>query len=73
MIYEEIDGISVYKAAKQLQGSGGPTLIDADGWKHILCSRAYGNASSDLCEDVADLAQGGVRVPNVGTHQHLVP
>ena len=57
VIFEEINGASVYKAAKQLQGSGGPTQIDADGWKHILCSRSYGNASAELCDDIADLAK----------------
>ena len=31
VIYEVIDGTAVYKAAKQLQGSGGPSRIDADG------------------------------------------
>ena len=39
VIFEEIDGTSVYKVAEQIQGSGGPTLIDADGWRHILCSK----------------------------------
>ena len=57
VIFEAIDGTSVYKAAKQLQGSGGPSLMDADGWKHILCSKSYGSASSDLCEAIADLAK----------------
>ena len=57
VIYENIDGLAVYKAAKQLQGSGGPTLIDSDGWKHILCSKSFGKASSELCEVIADLAK----------------
>ena len=57
VIFEEIDGNSVYKAAKQIQGSGGPTLIDADGWRHILCSKSFGNASSELCTAIADLAK----------------
>ena len=57
VIYEEIDGTAVYKAAKHIQGSGGPTLIDADGWRHILCSKSYGKASTELCEAVADLAK----------------
>ena len=57
VIYEEIDGAAVYKAAKQIQGSGGPTLIDADGWRHILCSKSYGTASNELCETIADLAK----------------
>ena len=57
MIYEEIDGTAVQRAAKYLQGSGGPTLVDADGWKHILCSKSFGNASVELCNAIADLAK----------------
>ena len=57
VIFEGINGMSVHKAAKQIQGSGGPTLIDADGWKHIICSKSYGSASEDLCEAIADLAK----------------
>ena len=57
VIYEGIDGHSIYKAAKHIQGSGGPTLIDADGWKHILCSRSFGNTSQDLCDAIAELAK----------------
>ncbi len=36
VIFEEIDGDSVYRAAKKIQGSGGPTLIDADGWRRLF-------------------------------------
>ena len=57
VIFEGIYGTAVYKAAKNLQGSGGPTLMDSDGWKHILCSKSFGNASSGLCDAVADLAK----------------
>ena len=42
---------------KRYKAQGGPTLIDADGWKHILCSKSYGNASTDLCNTIADLAK----------------
>ena len=34
-----------------------PTLIDAEGWKHILCSRSYGKASVQLCGAIAELAK----------------
>ncbi|MCP4459569.1 MAG: hypothetical protein GY816_16330, partial [Cytophagales bacterium] len=44
IIFEEIDGAAIQNAAKNTFGSGGPTLIDADGWKHILCSKSYGKA-----------------------------
>ena len=57
VLFEGIDGESVYKAAKKLQGSGGPTQMDADGWRHILCSKSYGKASVDLCESIANLAK----------------
>ena len=79
MIYEGIDGNAVYKAAKQIQGSGGPTLVDADGWRHIICSRSYGNASTELCETIADLAKKLCRDPinpdtlNEFTANRLIP
>ena len=57
VIFEEIDATSVYKVALNLNGSGGPTLVDADGWKRLLCSKAYGNVSVNLCQAVADLAK----------------
>ena len=63
VIFESIDGAAVYRAAKNLQGSGGPTLVDADGWKHILCSKSYGRTSSELCETIAELAKKLCREP----------
>ena len=63
VIFEEIDSTAVYNAAKHIQGSGGPTLIDADGWRHILCSKSYGKASTELCEVIADLAKKLCREP----------
>ena len=79
VIYEGIDGNAVYKAAKQIQGLGGPALIDADGWRHIICSRSYGNASTELCETIADLAKKLCRDPinpdtlNEFTANRLIP
>ena len=32
-------------------------MVDADGWKHILCSKSYGNASTELCSAIAELAK----------------
>ena len=57
VIYEEIDAEKVFKAAQKPQGSGGPSLMDGDGWKHILCSKSYGNASTNLCQAIAELAK----------------
>ncbi len=57
VIFEAITAESVYHAAKNIHGSGGPTLIDADGWRQILCSKSYGNTSNQLCEAIAELAK----------------
>ena len=55
--YEGIDANKVYRAALHLEGSGGPSLLDAEGWKHMLCSKTYGNNSTNLCQAIADLAK----------------
>ena len=57
VIYDEIDGHSIYRAAITTKGSGGPTAVDADAWKRFLCSKSFGNASKDLCDSVACLAR----------------
>ena len=57
VIFESIDSSAIYRAAKSTFGSGGPTLVDADGWKHILCSKSYGNVSDNLCRTIADMAK----------------
>ena len=57
VIYEGIDAEAVRLAAKSTFGSGGPTHLDADGWKHILCSKSYGNVGVELCEAIAEMAK----------------
>ena len=57
VLYEEITAHAVYKIAKNMRGSGGPSMIDSDIWKQLLCSKAYGNAATGLCQAVADLAK----------------
>ena len=57
VIYEQITADKVQTASLNLHGSGGPTLVDADGWRHMLCSKAYGGASINLCQAVADLTK----------------
>ena len=57
VIYEEITSDVVYKVVKNMNGAGGPTLIDSDVWKNILCSKVYGNSSRELCQSIADLAK----------------
>ena len=57
VIFEAITAESVQKVAKNMKGSGGPSLVDADTWKDFLCSKAFGNTSLQLCQAVADLAK----------------
>ena len=42
VIYEQITPEVIQKCSRELKGSGGPTLVDADSLKHFLCSHAYG-------------------------------
>ena len=57
VIFEAILAETVKKAALYVKGSGGPTHIDSDGWKQILCSKAYGKLPFQLCDAVAELAK----------------
>ena len=57
VIFEEISAKSIQKASMDLNGSGGPTQVDSDAWKHILCSKSYGNSSIQLAESLAALAK----------------
>ena len=53
IIFEGIDGSLVGKSAKNIKGSGGPTKIDADTWKQMLCSKSFSPASQNLCDEIA--------------------
>ena len=53
VIFEEINADRVKNAARNTSGSGGPTKVDADIWKHILCSKSYGHLSDQLAEEIA--------------------
>ena len=57
VLYEGITSEAVYKIGRNMSGSGGPTLVDTDTWKDLLCSKAFGNASTELCQSIADLAK----------------
>ena len=56
-MFEVITAERVFKTAKQLKGSGGPTLVDSDMWKQFLCSKAFGKTTMGLCQAVADLTK----------------
>ena len=50
VIFEEIDAERVQKIAKRMKGSGGPSLIDSETWRHLLCSKVFDNASAQLSQ-----------------------
>ena len=57
VVFEEIDADLITRTARNISGSGGPTQVDADIWRYIICSKVYGNLSSTLAEAIADLAK----------------
>ena len=57
VIYEHITAEVIQKCGRELSGSGGPTLVDADHWKYFLNSRAYGQLSYNLADAVSGLAK----------------
>ena len=57
VVFENISDEIIQKCSKNLHGSGGPTQIDSEVWKHILCSRSYGREPSNLAESIAGLAK----------------
>ena len=59
VIFESIDAEMVHKAIKRINGSGGPTLIDADCWKHVACSDSFNfkTIQRNLCDAIAHSAR----------------
>ena len=55
--FEGIDGQLIFKAAMQTRGSGGPSQVDAEIWRQILCSKSFQPASGNLCEQIAIFAR----------------
>ena len=55
VIFEEIDGQLIQTCVKKIDGAAGPSGLDSDGWKRILCSKQFGTKSMELCESLARL------------------
>ena len=58
VIFERINGSLVQQSAQNTSGSGGPTKIDAEIWKNLICSKGYGKYSESLAEEIAVFAGG---------------
>ena len=57
IIFDNIDDTMIYNCGKEIQGSGGPSGLNADGIKRILCSKSFKSSSTDLCYSVALIAR----------------
>ena len=56
-VYQEINGEFVREAALRTKGSGGPSGVDANGFKRILASKSFKRSSINLCESIATLTR----------------
>ena len=55
--FDELDEESIYNSAKSVKGSGGPSGVNSEGIKRILCSKRFGKESRALCYEVARVAR----------------
>ena len=53
VIFEEITAHAIQSAAMSVHGSGGPTNVDADIWRHALCSKKFGKLSDEFANEIA--------------------
>ena len=51
--FDAIDEQSIFNAASRTKGAAGPSGMDSDLYKRVLCSKAFGNNSKDLRNEIA--------------------
>ena len=56
-VYQGINGELVKEAAFRTKGSGGPSGVDANGFKRILACKSFKRLSVNLCESIATLTR----------------
>lgn len=56
-MFQEIDGEMVRDAALRTKGSGGPSGVDANGFRRLLACKSFKRSSADLCNAVAVMAR----------------
>ena len=55
IVFDAINEDTVLKAATVTKGGSGPSGLDADGWRRILCSSVFGTTNLDLRKAIAEL------------------
>ena len=53
VLFKNIDADLIFKSAKLTKGYSGPSGLDRDIWRRILCSKSFGQVSSDECDSIA--------------------
>ena len=56
-LFTEINGDMIRQAALRTKGSGGPSGIDANGFRRILACKSFKQSSLKLCEAVATMTR----------------
>ena len=56
-VFLEIDGEMVRDAALRTKGSGGPSGVDANGFRRLLPCKSFKTSGADLCNAVAVMAR----------------
>ena len=57
IVYDVIDEDMVLQAATRTKGGSGPSGLDADGWRRILCSSTFGTTNLDLRKAIAEMTK----------------
>ena len=56
-IYQQINGEMVRDAALRTKDSGGPSGVDANGFRRILASKSFKKTGTDLCAAIATMTR----------------
>ena len=57
VIFQEIDGEMVRETALKTKGSGGPSGVDANGFKRLLASKSFKRSGTNLCNAIATMTR----------------
>jgi hypothetical protein len=57
IIFDEIDADLVRSMALKTKGAAGPSNLDADQWRRILCSKDFSVEGLDLCRSIANMTK----------------
>ena len=56
-MYTEINGEMVRQTALRTKGAGGPSGVDANGFRRILACKSFNQSSKRLCEAIATITR----------------